>query len=440
MTAPDMDVSAFSEEEKRELLRKLLEKKLATKPGPAKPKAARVIPSLQEAPEYQEFMARKASMQDVDVEKVYFNVVDGISNDRAIIDGREFINYSGYNYVGMSGDPAVIEATQKAVAHYGTSVSASRIGSGEKPVHRQLEAELADFIGTEDCVVFVGGYTTNESIIGHLMGPKDLILYDSYIHDSIQRGAQLSGATVRPFPHNRWQAIDRILEDQREQYEKVLIVIEGIYSMDGDMPDLPRFIEVKKRHQAILMVDEAHSLGVVGETGRGVGEYFDVDRNDVDLWMGTLSKTFGSCGGFIAAASEIVWYLKFTTPGFVYSVGLTPADTTAALASLRLLVKEPERTRRLQERAALFLRLAKEQGFDTGNSKNSAVIPLILGSSMRAMKMHHKLFEAGIFALPIIFPVVPENAARLRFFINCTHTEEQIIETMDKIKIAYREI
>lgn len=440
MAATDQDISTLSEDEKRDLLRKLLEKKRAAKDGSARPKAKRVIASLQEAPEFQEFVERKASMKALDVDKIYFNVVDGISNDRANIGGEEFINFSGYNYVGMSGEPRVVEATQNAVAHYGTSVSASRIGSGDKPVHRELEAELSNFIGTEDCIVFVGGYTTNESVIGHILGPKDLVLYDSYIHDSIQRGAQLSGAAIRPFPHNRWQAVDRILEEQREQFEKILIVLEGVYSMDGDIPDLPRFIDVKKRHQAILMVDEAHSLGVLGATGRGVGEHFDVDRNDVDLWMGTLSKTFGSCGGFIAASSGIVEYLKYTTPGFVYSVGLTPADTMAALTSLRLLIEEPERTRRLQKRATLFLELANEHGFDTGNSRNSAVIPLILGSSTRAMKIHHKLFAARIFALPIIFPVVPENAARLRFFINCTHTEEQIMATISTIKGAMNEV
>ncbi len=438
MAAPDQDVSTLSEDEKRDLLHKLLKKKLAAKDGPAKSKIGRRIGSLLEAPEYLEFVERKASMKAFNIDKIYFNVVDGISNDRASIDGRELINFSGYNYVGTSGEPAVIAATQAAVAHYGTSVSASRIGSGEKPVHRELEAELADFVGTEASIVFVGGYATNESVIGHVLGPNDLILYDSNIHDSIQRGAQLSGATIRPFPHNRWQAIDRILEDQRDQFEMVLIVLEGVYSMDGDIPDLPRFIEVKKRHDAILMVDEAHSLGVVGATGRGVGEHFDIDRDDVDLWMGTLSKTFGSCGGFIAAKASIVEYLKYTTPGFVYSVGLTPADATAALASLRLLIREPERVERLQERVALFLQMAKERGFDTGNSKDSAVIPLILGSSTRAMRLHHRLFEAGIFALPIMFPVVPENAARLRFFINCTHTEAQIRVTMDAIEEAFK--
>ena len=182
----------------------------------------------------------------------YFGVHQGITNDRTMIDGRELINFASYNYVGTSGDPLVSAAAKAAIDRYGTSVSASRLASGEKVIHGELESAIARFIGTEAAVTFVGGHSTNESVIGHLVGPGDLVLQDSLAHNSIVQGAILSGARRRPFTHNDWQAADRLLEQFRHEYRRVLLVIEGVYSMDGDFPDLPRFIEVKKRHKALL--------------------------------------------------------------------------------------------------------------------------------------------------------------------------------------------
>src|SRR5205807_7693753 len=179
------------------------------------------------------------------------------------------------------------------------SVSARRIASGEKPLHRELEHELAEFLGVEDSVVFVGGHATNVGTIGHLMGPGDLILHDSLAHDCILGGAKLSGAKRRPFPHNDWQALEKQLAQLRPHYKRVLIACEGVYSMDGDICPLPRYIELKKKYGALLLVDEAHSIGVLGDTGRGAGEHFHVDRSDVDFWMVNLSKYFASCGGYV---------------------------------------------------------------------------------------------------------------------------------------------
>jgi 8-amino-7-oxononanoate synthase len=400
-----------------------------------------VIPPGQEIPaeyydfdRFPEYLALQERLQILEASGLgnpFFTVHEGITNDRTIIGGRELINFSSYNYVGMSGDPTVIKAVQEAVERFGTSVSASRLVSGEKTIHRELEQEMAEFLGTEAAVVFVGGHATNETVIGHLLGPGDLILHDALSHNSILQGAILSGARRRPFPHNDWRTADRLLELFRREYRRVLIVIEGVYSMDGDIPDLPRFIEVKKRHKALLMVDEAHSLGVLGETGRGIGEYFHVARQDVDIWMGTLSKSFGSCGGFIAGKRSLVEYLKYTAPGFVFSVGLSPPNAAAALASLRLLKKEPQRVRQLHERAALFLRLAKERGFDTGASQNSPVVPIIVGNSLHCMFLSQALFRRGINVQPIVYPAVEERAARLRFFLTSRHTEEQIRYTID---------
>jgi len=363
----------------------------------------------------------------------FFTVHQGLTNDRTIIDGREMINFSSYNYVGMSGDPIVVQAAKDAIEKYGTSVSASRLVSGEKDLHCKLEKAIAGFMGVEDAIVFVGGHSTNESVIGHMLKPGDLILHDALSHNSIIQGCILSGARRRPFAHNDWQAADALLKQFRHEYRRVLIVIEGVYSMDGDIPDLPRFIEIKKRHKALLMIDEAHSLGTLGAHGHGIREYFDIDPRDVDIWMSTLSKTFGSCGGFIAGCKELVQYLKYTAPGFVFSVGMSPPNAAAALASLQLLESQPERVTRLQQRSRLFLNLAKQYGLNTGMSKDSPVVPVILGNSIHCLQLSKALFAHDINVQPIVHPAVEENAARLRFFITSQHTEEQIRYAIDAI-------
>jgi 7-keto-8-aminopelargonate synthetase-like enzyme len=227
--------------------------------------------------------------------------------------------------------------------------------------------------------------------------------------------------------------LDGILNEIRNEYRRALVAIEGVYSMDGDYPDLPKFVEVKKRHKGLMLVDEAHSIGTMGARGRGIGEHFAIDPRDVDLWMGTLSKSLGSCGGYIAGCKEVVEYLKYTAPGFVYSVGLPPPNAASALASLRLLQAEPHRVTRVQANARRFLELAKERGLNTGLSKDSPVVPVIIGNSRQALQLSRRLFERGINVQPILYPAVEEKAARLRFFITATHSEGQICTTVNAV-------
>jgi 8-amino-7-oxononanoate synthase len=370
-------------------------------------------------------------LENSDLGNPYFTVHEGVTNDVTVIDGRQYISFSSYNYVGMSGDPAVVKAAQEAAAKYGTSVSASRLVSGQKDLHVELERAIAEFIGAEDAVVFVGGHATNESTISHLFSPGDLILHDALAHNSIVQGSLLSGARRRPFPHNDWEAVDRLLEQYRHEYRRALVAIEGVYSMDGDVPDLPKFIELKRRHKAQLMVDEAHSIGTLGAHGRGISEHFGVDPADVDIWMSTLSKSLGSCGGYIAGCRALVEYLRYTAPGFVFSVGMSPPSAGAALAAFRILQSEPERVARLQKGARMFLALAKAKGLNTGTSKDSPVIPVILGNSMHSLQLSRAMFARGINVQPILYPAVEESAARLRFFVSSAHTEEQIRYTID---------
>src|SRR6201981_3482734 len=242
----------------------------------------------------------------------FFRVHEGIAGAETVIDGRRFINFASYNYIGLNGHPKIVSAARAAIDRYGTSVSASRPVSGERPVHRDLERALAHVHGTEDCVVLVGGHSTNVTVIGHLLGRNDVIVHDALIHNSIVQGATLSGARRGAFPHLHPRAADRLLGELRPRHGRALLVIEGHYSMDGDVPDLPGFIAAARRHRAWLMVDEAHALGVLGPRGFGTAERAGIDPGDVDIWMGTLSKSLVSCGGYIVGSRQLIDYLKLT--------------------------------------------------------------------------------------------------------------------------------
>ena len=386
---------------------------------------------LEKTPEYIRLQHTRDEFKQTGLRDPYFSVHEGRIGDTTRIDGRELISFASYNYLGLSGHPEVNEMAKQAIDEFGTSVSASRLVSGEKTIHKALEKELSEFVGVEDVITFPGGHATNESVVGHLVTQGDLIIHDSLAHNSLVQGAELSGARRRAFEHNNWRQLDVILDEIRRDYRRVLIVIEGLYSMDGDYPDLPRFVDVKNKHKAWLYVDEAHSIGTLGATGRGIGEMFGVDRNDVECWMGTLSKSFGSCGGFVGGKRDLIEYLRYTTPGYVFAAGLPPANVGAALGSLRMLKKEPERVTRLQENSRLFLNLAQEAGLDTGMSLNSPIIPIITGNSAFALQLSEVLFKNGINAQPILKPAVNEQEARVRIFMTAEHSAEQIEKTVE---------
>lgn len=431
----------LSGQAKDALIKKILSRKGKSLPPASATSLAASPPARVEIPEeftrfdrfpnYEKILLPQVAAKRFGLDNPFFKVHDGVGSGTTTIAGRQYINFSSYNYLGLCGHPRVNKAAKEAIERWGTSVSASRLVSGERSIQRDLERALADLHGVEDSIVFVSGHATNVTTIGYLFGPKDLVLHDALIHNSVLQGIQLSGAHRRSFPHNDWNKLDEILSEIRGQFERVLIVIEGLYSMDGDYPDLPRFIEIKRRHKAFLMVDEAHSLGVLGKSGTGIAEHFGLDGKEVDIWMGTLSKSLASCGGYIAGDKALVEHLKYAAPGFLYSVGIAPPVAAAALEALRIMLAEPERVERLHKHSRLFHNLAKEKKIDIGTSKGLSVIPAITKSSLRAAKLAGTLFKRGINVQPIIYPAVEEKAARLRFFINSGHTEEQIRYVID---------
>jgi 8-amino-7-oxononanoate synthase len=384
-------------------------------------------------PGYEKVAIPQAAARKLGIENPYFKTHDGVADATTMIGGKSYINFSSYNYLGLSGDARVNQAAKDAIDRYGTSASASRLVAGERPIQRELEETIAGLYEVDDCIVFVSGHATNVTTIATLFGPKDLIVHDSLIHNSVFEGIKLSGATRRAFNHNDPDSLESILSELRGNFERALIVIEGLYSMDGDIPDLPRFIDIKQRYKAFLMVDEAHSLGVLGETGRGIRENFGVAGKAVDIWMGTLSKAFAGCGGYIAGEKALVEHLKYAASGFVYSVGIAPGMAAASLAAIRIMLLEPERITGLRKCAGYFLEAARARGIDTGFSKGYAIVPAIIGSSLKATKLSQKLFEKKINVQPIIHPAVEEKAARLRFFLNMQHTPAQIDMTLDAL-------
>src|SRR5215472_4249022 len=342
------------------------------------------------------YRALRRRIEDVEnsgQEVPFFQPRDGVSHSVIRRNGKSLVSFSGYNYLGLNGHPAVTAAAKNAIDQYGTSASASRIVAGQIELHGELERKLANFLGTEDALIFISGYLTNVSVISHLLARPDAVIYDSGAHNSIITGARLSGAKTFTYPNGDWDGLDTLLTKERTGY----------------------------------------SLGIVGKTGRGVCEAAGLSSDSIDVYMGTLSKTLASGGGYIAGDRGLIEYLRFLCPGLIFSVGLSPADTAAAIAALDILEREPHRPRRLRERARFFRQVARENGLTVGGDEESPVASLIVGDDKMAMLLSQKLLERGIEVQPIVRPAVSATTARLRFFLTANHTEEQILETVPAV-------
>lgn len=377
-------------------------------------------------PEYEIINITKAAGEITGIEDPFYRLHDGRACETTTIAGRQVVNFSSYDYLGLNGHADVAAAAKAAIDRFGTSVSASRLSAGERQVHRDLEAALARLHGTDDAAAFLSGHATNVSVIGGLLGSEDLIVTDVAIHNSVTEGAKLSGAKRVLCPHGDLEAFERALRLNRSRHRRALIVVEGLYGMDGDAPDLAQLVRLKRRYNAWLMVDEAHSIGVLGATGRGIAEEQGVDPADVDIWMGTLSKSLVAAGGYIAGSRTLVELLKFTSPSFVYSAGMPPPVAAAATAAIEIMQREPWRLHKLRQNGSHFAISAKARGLDIGLSMGASIIPIIVGSSPHAVILSQRLLERGYNIVPAIFPGVAENQARLRFFMTSRHSIEQI--------------
>ena len=391
----------------------------------------RRVADFSSLPEYQALRVQRATADMLKIDVPFFRMQEGRAADTTVIEGRSALNYSTYDYLALNGDPRVVAAAKQAIDRYGTSVGASRPTAGERPVYRDLEAALAKLHGTEDALCFVSGHATNVSVIGALLTAKDVIFADALAHNSLIEGAKLSGATCLIFPHNDFDALESLMRENRPRFRRAMVAVEGLYSMDGDVPDMERLIALKRRYDAWLMVDEAHSAGVLGERGRGIAEEQNVDPGEVEIWMGTLSKAFASTGGYIAGSRALIEFLKTHCPGFVYSVGMPPVMAASAFAALQIIEKEPERVAALSANGSLFLQRARAAGLDVGPSIGASIVPVIVGDTLTTVVLSNRLLSHGLYVTPIIFPAVGEKQGRLRFFITARHSPEQIETAVD---------
>ncbi|MDI9819336.1 MULTISPECIES: aminotransferase class I/II-fold pyridoxal phosphate-dependent enzyme [unclassified Legionella] len=395
------------------------------------------ITRLEQLPKIKNLLERHSDLVEKNYHQLFMRAFEGPANSIISLDGKPFINFASYNYLGLSDDKEMKQFIKDNVDRYGSSASASRLVAGNRVLTERLEQELAQFVGYPDAILFTAGYQTVVSTITHLFGHNDAIIYDELVHNSSLLGAYYSGAELYTFKHNDPESLHNQLALLANKFEKILIITEGVFSMDGDIAPIDKIIALKKEYGCFLMIDEAHSLGVIGNTGRGVIEYFQQSPEDIDIIIGTLSKAFSSCGGFVCASRELIQYMKFSAPGFVFSAGITPANAAAALYALQRIKKEPQLIQRMQHNADYFLKQANTLGLDTGESRNTPIVPVIIKDSNKTLEASYQLFCEGIYAPPIIAPGVTEEQARIRFFITALHQKEQLdfcIEELARIK------
>ena len=351
----------------------------------------------------------------------YFIPMQSESGPEVTIDGRRVIMLGSNNYLGLTQHPHIMEMSRKALEAYGPSCTGSRLMNGTLELHLELERRLAKFTRKEAALVFTTGYQVNLGTISALAGRRDTVVIDKADHASIVDGCKLSGANVVRFKHGDLADLERVLQ-QADQTHGILIVIDGVFSMEGDLADLPKIVELKKKYNARLLVDEAHSVGVFGEGGSGTCEHFGV-IDDVDLIMGTFSKSFASTGGYIAGDAEVIYYIKHAARPFLFTAAMPPSSVAAALASLDIIESEPERRAKLWKNVHFMKKGLDELGFDTGHSK-SPVIPVAVGDDLRNVQFWRRLLDLGVFANAAVSPAVEPGHALIRSSYMATHDEE----------------
>ncbi len=356
---------------------------------------------------------------------------------KVLVGGREMGMYASYSYLGLIGHPRINEAAVRAVRKFGTATHGVRSLAGTLTLHDELEATIASFKHAKAAITFTSGYVTNLTVISAMVGRGDYVLSDKLNHASIVDGCLMSGAEFRRFKHNDMQDLENRLQHVPDGAAK-LVIADAVFSMDGDVIDLPHVAELCQRYGAYLMLDEAHSLGVLGATGRGVEEHFGLD-NVVDLKMGTLSKTIPSVGGYVAGSQDLIDYLRHVSRAYIFSAALAPAQAAAANEAFKVILDEPERLVRLNRNTRLFIDGLKSSGFDT-LSTSTAIVPVLCGSDERAFAMTREAQHRDVFVLPVVSPAVPEGLARLRATITAAHEPADIEHAMDIIAAAGKQI
>lgn len=369
----------------------------------------------------------------------YFRLLESEAGPVVEMEGRETIMLGSNNYLGLTTDERVKQAARDALETYGTGVTGSRLLNGTTPLHTELETELAEWMGTEDAIVFTTGYQSNLGAISAILAPGDTVICDAANHASILDGCKLSGARLRPFRHNRMDKLETMLERAAAEQSGVLVAVDGVFSMEGDVCNLPPVVELCKRYGARLFVDEAHGVGVLGARGAGACELFGLE-DDVDLRMGTFSKSLASCGGFIAGSEEVVEYLRISSRAFIFSASAVPAAVGAALGALRIIRSEgPQLFERLLGNAAylrdgfrsLGLEVIEPGTLPDGSEATTPVVPVVVGEDWQAVLLWKALFDAGVYTNVALHPAVPPGGALLRTSLMATHERQHLDKALE---------
>ncbi|MCL2390432.1 MAG: pyridoxal phosphate-dependent aminotransferase family protein [Endomicrobia bacterium] len=358
----------------------------------------------------------------------YFHRVESQQGPETIVDGNKKVVVCSNNYLGLASHPKVIEASMEAAKKYGTSGTGSRFLNGTSDLHEKVEKKFAKFVGKEDAILFTTGHHSNLGSLSCLVGKGEILVTDKLDHASIIDGCRLSFGDMVRFRHNDMADLERVLK--KNEGKAILIVVDGIFSMEGDIANLPEISKLAKKYGARLFVDEAHSIGVIGKDGKGTGSHFNLEEN-VDVLMATASKSLASIGGFIASRAEVIDYVKHAARPMIFTASLPPACVGAIDAALDLMIQEPERRVKLMDTANKMKEAFKAMGYDTNHSQ-SPIIPLTVGSDMVAFKMWRMLFDEGVFASPVVTPAVPEGQAIIRTSYMATHTDEHLDFILDK--------
>ena len=357
---------------------------------------------------------------------------------RARFDGREVINLASNNYLGLAAHPRLKEAAAKAAIEFGAGSGAVRTIAGTMTIHRELEKRFAAFKGAEDAIMFQSGFTANSGTVGAILTKEDVIVSDQLNHASIIDGARLSRAEIKVFPHKDVEAADRLLEETKRDGRHQLLITDGVFSMDGDIAPLPGLVEVAEKHGAIMMIDDAHASGVLGQNGRGTVDHFGL-HGRVEIQVGTLSKAVGVLGGFIAGPAHLIEWLVNRGRPFLFSTSAPPAATAACIAALDILEEEPERVGRLWDRTRFFKQGLRSLGYDTGQSE-TPITPVIAGEDRKAQDLSRLLWEDGVFTPPIVYPTVAKGSARVRTIITSEHTEEDLSQALEAFEKAGKKL
>jgi 8-amino-7-oxononanoate synthase len=362
----------------------------------------------------------------------YFRVIESAQDPEVIVGGKKMIMIGSNNYLGLTNHPKVKEAAIEALQKYGSGCAGSRFLNGTLDIHVNLEAKLARFMSKEDALIFSTGFQTNLGVISAITGKDDVVFIDKMDHASIIDGCRLSFSEIKKFRHNDMEDLDRLLRQYNDKGK--LIVVDGVFSMEGDIADLPNIVRLAKKYGARVMVDDAHGIGVLGKNGRGTAEHFGLE-NEVDLIMGTYSKSLASIGGFIASSKEVIHYIKHVARALIFSASPPPASVASVSAAIDIIESEPERRKQLWRNTDKMLKGFKALGFDTCQSE-TPIIPLMVGDDLKAFTMARLLHDKGIFANVAVSPAVPSGKALMRTSYMATHTDEQL----DKVLRAFEEV